>query len=354
MSLNKLRQQIDQVDKNIVALLNQRAKIALAIAQAKKIEGKSIYCPDREREIFRKILLLGKGGPVSPSALEAIYREIMSSSLSLEKKIKIAFLGPQATFTHQAALKRFGSQVEYLSCDSISDVFIQVEKENADYGVVPIENTIEGAVNHTLDMFMDSELKICAQIILSISHNLMALCSLDKIKKIYSNPMVFGQCRVWLQKHKADTELIEVPSTTRAAQAAVKEKQSAAIAANIAAKIYGLKLVARNIEDSPHNITRFFVIGKSEVSATGHDKTSLMFSIMDKVGALHEMLSSFRKNGVNLSKIESRPSKRKVWDYYFFVDLEGHKDEPKIKKALTELGSKCKFLKILGSYPVGE
>lgn len=353
MKLIKLRRQIDRLDKNIVELLNQRAKITLDIGQAKKSQGKSIYCPDREREILRRTALLSRG-PVKPAALEAIYREIMSSSLSLENELKIAFLGPTATFTHQAALKRFGSQVEYLSCDSIADVFTQVEKENADYGVVPIENSIEGAVNHTLDMFMDSDLKICAQVILNISHNLLSNHPLAKIKKVYSNPMVFGQCRIWLQKNLASAQLIEVPSTTRASQIAAREKNSASIASVLAAKIYDLNIVARGIEDSPHNITRFFVIGKTEVPATGHDKTSLMFSILDKVGALHEMLASFRKYGVNLSKIESRPSKRKAWDYYFFVDLVGHRDELKVKKALAELENKCKFLKILGSYPVGE
>ncbi len=353
MDLIKLRGQIDKIDKSIVELLNQRAKIALGIAETKKNEGKSVYCPDREREILRKITALSNG-PIRPSALEAIYREIMSSSLSLEKELKIAFLGPVATFTHQAALKRFGTQVGYLSCDSISDVFNEVEKENADYGVVPIENSIEGAVNHTLDMFMDSDLKICAQIILGISHNLLANCPLNRIKKVYSNPMVFGQCRIWLQKNLSNVELIEVSSTTRASQMAVKEKHSASIASALAAKIYGLNIAAKNIEDSPHNVTRFFVIGKLDVPATGNDKTSLMFSIIDKVGALHDMLASFRKNGVNLSKIESRPSKRKAWDYYFFLDLEGHREEPKIKKALNELENKCKFLKILGSYPVGE
>jgi chorismate mutase / prephenate dehydratase len=353
MSLNKLRRQIDNLDKDIVGLLNKRAKIAIEVGEAKKIQGKSVYCPDREREILKTIGHLNLG-PLKSAALEAIYREIMSSSLSLEKKLKIAFLGPVATFTHQAALKRFGSQVGYLSCSSIAEVFIEVEKDNADYGVVPIENSIEGAVNHTLDMFMDSDLKICSQVILNISHNLLSTGPLAKVKKVYSNPMVFGQCRIWLQKNLANAQLIEVPSTTRASQIAAKEKNSAAIASVLAAKIYGLNIIARGIEDSPHNITRFFVIGKDEVPPTGNDKTSLMFSILDRVGALHEMLASFRKYGVNLSKIESRPSKRKAWDYYFFVDLVGHRDEPKVKKALAELENKCKFLKILGSYPVGE
>jgi chorismate mutase/prephenate dehydratase len=353
MSLKKLRSKIDYTDKAIVGLLNLRANITLKIAEIKRKLGKSIYCPDREREVLKCIAILNKG-PLKTDALQAIYREIMSSSLALEKPLKIAYLGPEATFTHQASLKRFGSQVEYVSCDSIPDVFAEVEKDNVDYGVVPIENSIEGAVNHTLDMFMDSDLKICAQIILDVSHNLLAKCAKEKIKRIYSNPQVFGQCRIWLQENLSGVELVEVTSTTRAAGLCAKEKYSASIASLLAAKIYGLKVIARSIEDSPHNITRFLVIGKTDVPHTGHDRTSLMFSIKDRVGALHDMLLPFKKYRVNLNKIESRPSKKKAWDYYFFVDLEGHEDEPRVKKALSELENKCKFLKILGSYPVGE
>jgi len=353
MSLKKLRRKIDEFDRSIVGLLNKRAGLAIEIAVNKKNLGKSVYCPDRESQVLKRISGLNKG-PLKPAALEAVYREIISSSLSLEKKLKIAYLGPEATFSHQAALKRFGSQMSFLSCDTISDVFTEVEKEHADYGVVPIENSIEGAVNHTLDMFMDSDLKICAQVILNISHNLLADYPLKKIRRIYSNPMVFPQCRRWLQKNMPGVQLIEVPSTTKASLIASREKNSAAIASSLAAKIYDLKIAAAGIEDSPHNITRFFVIGRTEVPATGRDKTSLMFSILDKVGALYDMLSAFRKYGVNLSKIESRPSKKKAWDYYFFLDLQGHRDEPKVRKALSELEEKCKFLKILGSYPVGE
>ncbi|MCX5708220.1 MAG: chorismate mutase, partial [Candidatus Omnitrophica bacterium] len=278
---------------DIVSLLNKRAQIAIDVGATKKSLGKSVYCPDREREILKMIESLNSG-PLKPAALEAIYREIMSSSLSLEKKLKIAFLGPVATFTHQAALKRFGSQVNYLSCGSIAEVFIEVEKGNADYGVVPIENSIEGAVNFTLDMFMDSDLKICSQVILNISHNLLSTGPLAKVKKVYSNPMVFGQCRIWLQKNLANAQLIEVPSTTRASQIAAKEKNSAAIASALAAKIYGLNIVARGIEDSPHNVTRFFVIGKDEVPHTGNAQTSVLVSILDRVGALHALLASFR------------------------------------------------------------
>jgi chorismate mutase/prephenate dehydratase len=353
MQLAQLRRKIDYLDKKIVALLNERTKIAVLISLLKRKSGKTVYSPEREREVLAKIKLANKG-PLSAPALEAVYREIMSCGLSAAEPLKIAYMGPQASFSNIAALKRFGSQVNYLACDSIADVFLEVERGTADYGVVPIENSIEGAVSHTLDMLVDSDLKICAQVILEVSHNLLANCAKVKIRRVYSNPQVFGQCRIWLQENLKTAEQIEVSSTTRAAQIAAQERMSACIASLLAAKVYKLKVLARDIEDSPHNITRFLVIGKSEVPATGRDKTSLMFSIKDKVGALHEMLLPFKKYKINLTKIESRPSKKKAWDYYFFVDLEGHRDEPRVKKALAELEHNCKFLKILGSYPTGE
>jgi len=353
MNLNKLRKKIDLTDKKITELLNARAQIILEIACEKQRTGKSIYSPDREREVLRRLALMNKG-PLSVRALEAIYREIMSASLALEKPLTIAYLGPQATFTHLAALKRFGSQVEYRACNSISEVFIEVELGHADYGVIPIENSVEGAVTHTLDMFVDSDLKICAQIILDVSHNLLAACAKEKIRCVYSNPQVFGQCRMWLLKNLPGVELVEVSSTTRAAQIASREKNSASIASTLAAKVYKLKIIASDIEDSPHNITRFFVVGKTEPATTGCDKTSVVFSIKDRVGALHDMLLPFKKRHLNLTKIESRPSKKKAWDYYFFIDLEGHVQTPRVKEALQELEGKCRFLKILGSYPIGE
>jgi len=353
MSLKNLRRKIDNLDQEMIELLNKRANITLNIARLKRETGKSFYSPDREREVLNKIASINKG-PLRYSALEAIYREIMSASLSLEESLKIAYLGPEATFTHLAALRRFGSQVKYIASNNIADVFLDVEKDVAHYGVVPIENTIEGAVTHTLDMFMDSDLRICAQIILDVAHNLLANCPQEKIKRVYSNPQVFGQCRIWLQENLPNADTIEVSSTTRAAQIAAREKNSAAIASLLAAKVYKLKIIASDIEDSPHNITRFLVIGKTEVPQTGSDKTSVMFSIKDRVGALHDMLLPFKKYRINLTKIESRPSKKKAWEYYFFVDLEGHQDNIKVKKALLELENRCAFLKVLGSYPVGE
>ncbi|MFA5062756.1 MAG: prephenate dehydratase [Candidatus Omnitrophota bacterium] len=353
MSLKALRNKIDNLDKKIIGLLDERATVTLAVAKEKHKNGKSIYVPEREREVLNKISRLNKG-PLSVKALEAVYREIMSASLALEKDLKIAYMGPEASFSNLAALKRFGSQVKFVACPGIPDVFLEVERDAADYGVVPVENSIEGAVTHTLDMLVDSDLKICSQIILDVAHNLLANCPKDKIKRVYSNPQVLGQCRVWLQENLPHIEQIEVSSTTRAAQIAAKEKNSACIASLLAGKIYRLKALACDIEDSPHNITRFFVVGKTETGKTGYDKTSILFSIKDKVGALHDMLLPFKKYKINLTKIESRPSKKRAWDYYFFVDLEGHKQELGIQKALKELENKCKFLKVLGSYPIGE
>lgn len=353
MELKSLRKKIDSLDKKIIALLNMRARITLDIAKIKQKSHASIYSPDREREVLRRLSALNKG-PLNYPAVEAIYREIMSSSLALEKPLKIAYLGPQATFTHLAALRRFGSQVDYLACNNIADVFLEVERDAADYGVVPIENSIEGAISYTLDMLVDSDLKICAQIVLDVSHNLLANCPKDKIRRLYSNPNVFGQCRIWLQEHLPDVEMVEVSSTTRAAQIAARESSSACIASLLAAKVYKLKIIASDIEDSPHNITRFLVVGKTDAAETSCDKTSILFSIKDKVGALHDMLIPFKKYRINLTKIESRPSRRKAWDYYFFVDLEGHKNNHRLKKALLELEKNCTFLKVLGSYPVGD
>jgi len=306
--------------------------------------------PDREKEVYQRVEKLNKG-PLSNYALQAVYAEIMSGSLALEKTITIAYLGPPATFTHIAALKKFGSQVRYHPAKSISDIFTEVERGRCDYGVVPVENSIEGAVNHTLDVFIESDLKICSEINLEISHNLLAKCKLNKIKKIYSNPQVFGQCRLWLESNLPNAELIEVSSTTRAAECVLNERNSAAIASRLAADCYGLKVLAASIEDSAHNMTRFLVVGNIESAPTKDDKTSIMFSVKDKVGVLHDMLVPFKSAKINLTKIESRPSKRRPWEYYFFIDMKGHVQSEKVKKAIAQLNKHCTYLKVLGSYP---
>jgi len=306
MSLQKLRSQVDRADQKIVCLLNNRARIVLEIAKLKDTAGASIYCPDRENQVLEKIGRLNRG-PLSEQTLKAVYREIMSGSIALEKKLTIAFLGPEATFTHQAALKRFGSQLHFVPCDTITDVFGEVEKDKADYGVVPVENSIEGAVNHTLDMLVDSDLKICAQVMLGISHTLVSRAPLNKVSVVYSKAEVFGQCRGWLQRNLPGVESKEVSSTSKATQIAAKTPNAAAIASELAAKLYGVPILARNIEDSPHNMTKFFVIGKTEAGPTGKDRTSILFSIKDKVGALHDMLVPFKQYRINLSKIDSPP-----------------------------------------------
>lgn len=350
MNILKLRKAIDQLDEKLIAILNKRTKFAINIGQLKTQLKKSIYMPAREQQIYEHIKKFNKG-PLDDQTLMAIYREIMSGTIMLQRPMKVAYLGPSSTFTHLASIKKFGSQVKYVSVQTITDVFNEVERGNCDFGVVPVENSIEGAVNHTLDMFVDSELKICSEILLDISHNLLAACSIKKIKKVYSNPQVFGQCRLWLEGNLPNRQLIEVSSTAKAAEIARREKNSAAIASSLAAQIYNLKIQAESIEDSPHNVTRFLVMGKKEANRTNCDKTSIVFSIKDRVGALHDMLLSFKSARINLTKIESRPSKKKAWDYYFFVDMQGHLNEPRLKKALGQLGKKCHFLKVLGSYP---
>jgi chorismate mutase / prephenate dehydratase len=350
MSLQALRQKIDALDAKIVRLLNDRAAITLFIGHEKIKNNQSIYAPHREQEVFKRVKDLNKG-PLKPEAVEAIYREVMSASLALEKPLRIAYMGPEATFSHLAAIKRFGSSVEYTACDNVADVFSKVDHGQADYGVVPIENSIEGVVTHTMDLLVEADLKICSQIMLDVSHNLMCKSPLNKINVVYSHPQVFGQCRQWLLRNMPAAELVSVVSTTKAAQLAAAKKNAACIASEIAAQLYGLKILKKNIQDSAHNITRFLVIANTDVPPTGQDRTSLVFSIKDSVGALHAMLTPFMKNKINLTKIESRPSKKRAWDYYFFVDCEGHQKDPKVAKALDQLEGMCKFLKILGSYP---
>lgn len=352
MSLANLRRKINSLDKEIVGLLNKRATLAKGIGKLKKHGGKEIYVPDREVEVYSNVLGQNNG-PLSDNAIKAIYREIMSGSLSLEKDVIIAYLGPEATFTHLAAIKRFGSNVTYYPCSSITDVFREIEAQRSDYGVVPIENSTEGVISHTLDMFINSDLKICSEIMLEISHNLLASSDMRSIKKVYSKQEVFGQCRIWLEENLHGAELVEVSSTSKAAQIASAEKNSAAIASILAAEKYKLKVIARDIEDNANNMTRFLVIGNAMSSSTKNDRTSIMCSVKDRVGALHDMLVPFKKNKVSLTKIESRPSKRKAWEYYFFIDMLGHIESPHVAKALKELEKKSAYLKILGSYPIG-
>jgi chorismate mutase/prephenate dehydratase len=350
LSLELIRKQIDEVDTKLLELLNQRADLVHEVGIIKKEAGLNIYAPDREEALLQSLEKKNQGR-LPDTAIRAIYREIMSAALALEKGLTIAYLGPQATWTHQAARAKFGASVDYSPQADIGDVFDQVARRHADYGVVPIENSVEGSVNHTLDLFMDSELKICAQILLRIENNLLSNEPKEKITRIYSHPQVFGQCRKWLKAHAPELDCIEVSSTTRAAEQASREPGVAALAGAMAAEVYGLKILERSIQDSPNNTTRFLVISHDTSPPTGADKTSLMFCVQDRVGALYAAIEPFNRLKLSMSKIESRPSKRKNWEYFFFVDIEGHWDEEQVKSAINELEKHCTFVKVLGSYP---
>jgi chorismate mutase/prephenate dehydratase len=307
------------------------------------------YSAEREEAILSRLKKMDKG-PISPEDAELIFRDIFSVCRSLKAALNIAYLGPQGTFTHLAAIKKFGKKSQYIAAESINEVFDKVEREEASYGVVPVENSIEGVVNYTLDMFFDSQLKICSEITMNISHVLLGR-SLKTIKRVYSKAEVFAQCRKWLSQNLKAVELIPASSTAKAAQLAKKDAHAACVGNKILAELYNLKIIASSIEDSPSNITRFLVIGKNDSSPSGKDKTSLLCSIKDRVGALHDILYAFKRNKINLTKIESRPSKKKVWEYYFFIDFQGHRDSAKVEMALKDLAKQCIFVKILGSYP---
>jgi chorismate mutase / prephenate dehydratase len=352
-NLTELRKKIDKIDGAITRLLSDRGVASAAIGEIKKTKKLPMYAPDRESQVYRKISDINKG-LLADASMKAIYSEIMSACLALERPLTVAFLGPELTFTHQASMKKFGTSVNYLSCNSINDVFAEVEKGNADYGVVPVENSIEGAVTHTMDMFVEAPVLICSEVYFRVRHSILSKSgSLKSIKRIYSKAEVFGQCRLWIEKNLSLATLKDFPSTAKAAEAAVKHKDAVCIASELAAKQYKLRVLARSIEDSSRNVTRFLVIGKNSTAPSGKDKTSIVFSVKDSPGILHDMLGSFKKRGINLTKIESRPSKLQTWKYYFFVDLEGHCESLKVKRALKELTDKCTFIKVLGSYPKG-
>lgn len=350
MSLQEHRKAIDQLDRRIVELLNERTQHVLEIGAIKMKAGEEIYAPHRELAVLDHLCKLN-AGPITNESLRAIYREIMSSALSLEKTMAIAYLGPEATFTHQAAIRKFGSSLTYAPLKTIGDVFTEVSKGRADYGVVPVENSTEGVVTHTLDMFVDSGLKIVAQIILRIQQCLVGKTERGEIQKIFSHPQALAQCRQYVQMNLPHAEIVETSSTTRAAELAGQEAGAAAIASSLAAERYDLRVIEKDIQDNSANATRFLVLGRQCSPATGKDRTSLMLSLTDEAGALHRALAPFSKYKLNMTRIESRPNKRKAWEYFFFVDCEGHHLDKKLAKALAEIEKECNFVKVLGSYP---
>ncbi len=351
--LEKLREKISGIDRRIISLLDERAELVEEVGRIKRKHHLPFYSPDRETYVYRMVEE-NASGRFPKKSLRTIFREIMSASIKLEEPLVISYLGPEATFTHQAAIERFGLALHYTPEESIEDVFMDVEAERADFGVVPIENSIEGVVSYTLDMFVNSSVKIVSEIIIDIHHNLLSKADrLEDIKAIYSHPNALGQCKGWIKKHLPNVPLFETTSTAKAAKIAEKDKNVAAIASKAAAEIYGLNILAKGIEDKTDNITRFLVIGRHIPKKTGNDKTSFMFTIKDRVGALYQILEPFYRNGINLTRIESRPSRQKSWSYIFYVDIEGHISDESVKNALKEIEKYTVLLKILGSYPRG-
>ncbi len=351
--LEPYRAQIDEIDKKIIDLLNERTKVVLEIGKIKEDKKLPYYHPEREKLIFDKLKAYNKG--IFPNhVIETLFREIISASRSLEKNLSVAYLGPEGTFTHLACLKQFGSSVNTIPMTSIPDVFKEVKNDKADYGVVPVENSYEGVVTHTLDMFIDYPLKICSELFLPISLCLLSHQeSIDKIKKIYSHRQPFAQCRQWVENNLPRAEKIETSSTSKAASLVEWDKYSAAIGSEVAAEVYNLRILAKDIQDSTHNMTRFLVIGKNTCEPTGSDKTSLICAINDDVGALLKILEPFEKRHINLTKIESRPSRKRPWDYLFYIDAESHISDNHLKEAIDEVRKVCLNVNILGSYPKG-
>lgn len=349
--LAELRLKIDEIDDGILELLEKRAAFVKEVGEVKKRLKSGFYVPYREEEIVKRLTRNAKG--IFPKkAIRPVFREIISACLSLEKNLKVTFLGPIATFTHEAAIKYFGLNAQYIPVRSIPEIFDEVYKGRSDLGVVPVENSTEGVVSYTLDMFLKYDLKVCGEMILPITHCLLSSQTRkEDIKKIYSHPQAFAQCRNWIEKNLPNAVLLDVGSTAEAAEMAKKDKTSAAIAGETTAKIYDLKVIEKNIQDMTENSTRFLVIGKIEQKKSGDDKTSVLFSIKDQPGALYNMLSPFAKRGINLTKIESRPMKTKAWEYVFFIDLDGHISDKKVSDAVNELKDMCIFLKVIGSYP---
>lgn len=347
--LDRLRKQIDAVDRRMVELLDRRANLAGQVGEYKRKRGLDYYDPARQKMILNRVMDSGSGA-FPRTGVKAVFTEIMSHCLALEKAVRVAFFGAPATFTHIAAVTEFGSAADYISRDTINDIFMAVEKEEVEYGVVPVENSTGGVVHTTLDMFLDFDVRICSEILMAISHNLLSRCPINQIRRVYSNPQPFAQCAAWLTRHVPNAERMETATTVQGVQRAAKEKHSAAIASELAARLYKMKIVASNIEDTHWNSTRFWVIGKKVCQPTGNDKTSLMFSVKDRPGALFKLLKPFSDQGLNLTKIESRPTRRKAWEYVFFVDLLGHINDPKVQAALKHIEPHCVFVRVLGSY----
>jgi chorismate mutase/prephenate dehydratase len=351
--LGKVREQIDRLDEQIQALISERARLAFQVRASKEASGHAVdyFRPEREAQVLRGVLERNEG-PLSDSEMLRLFREIMSACLAQQEPLKIAYLGPEGTFTQQAVTRHFGHSVHALSMPAIDEVFEQVQSGDADFGVVPIENSTQGIVSHTLDMFLLSDLKICGEVELRVHQNLLTLArSLEQIERVYSHEQSLSQCKAWLRAHLPGVELISVGSNSEAARRVRNAPEAAAIAGRVAAEIYGLPVLFADIEDHPDNTTRFLVIGRQIFAPSGEDKTTLLLSGHEGPGLLYSLLEPFQVHGVNMTRIESRPSRLGKWAYVFFVDIEGHAEDAEVAAALADLEKVSKLSRVLGSYP---
>jgi len=349
-ALEPLRTRIDELDKQLVALLSERARVVEEIGQVKRNGAGPIYAPDREQAVLQRVRELN-AGPLPDSCLEAIWRELMSGSFALERSLRVGYLGPAGSFSHLAARRKFGASVEYDDLQHIGAVFEEIARGHIDLGLVPIENSAAGGVGETLDGFLSTQARVCAEVLIHIHHNLLSNSPPDQLTRIYSKPEALSQCRRWLSVQLQHTEKVPTASTSRAAELAAQEPGAAAIGSVLAGEIYGLKTQFANIEDNPGNTTRFFVIGQQRSRPTGDDKTSIMFTTEHRAGALTAVLDVLRDYRLNMTHIDKRPSQRVNWEYYFFVDLEGHIDDPKVSQAVEHARAYCLQLTVLGSFP---
>jgi len=349
--LKKHRDAIDAIDANILKLLNERAAHAHTIGEIKG--GGVVYRPEREAQVLRRIKELNPG-PLSGESVARLFREVMSECLALERPLSIAYLGPEGSFTQQAAIKQFGHAARVVACVSIDEIFRLVESRQLDYAVVPVENSTEGAVGRTLDLLVNTPLKICGEVVLRIHHHLQRkVASFDGVRRVYSHAQSLAQCHEWLNKNlSADVERVSVSSNSEAARLASEDDTVAAIAGQSACERYNLIKLAENIEDEPNNTTRFLVLGLQDVAVSGQDKTSIVVSAPNRPGAVHSLLAPFAENGVSMTKFESRPSRAGLWDYVFFIDLDGHRTDAAVANALEGLAARAAYVKVLGSYPV--
>jgi chorismate mutase / prephenate dehydratase len=349
--MGEIRLRIDEVDEEIVRLLDRRAWLARRIGEIKHQNGLAAYAPARERAVLDRVDALSEG-EFPKRGLQAVFREIISSSISLEGRLKVAYLGPEATFTHEAALRSFGSSIELEPQGTVAEVFARVERGEVQHGVVPVENSMEGAVTHTLDELMNSPLKICGEVYLPVSQNLISSeTSMERVSLVCSHPMALAQAASWLRRELPWASLEDVDSTAEAARRAADEPRVAAVGSELAAGAHGLEVLARNIQDARANATRFIVLGREWAARTGRDKTSVVFSVKDRPGVLKDALSAFADEGINLTRIESRPSRKRAWTYVFFADFFGHPEEDRVKRAMDSLEEHCPYVSLIGAYP---